>query len=410
MFTSRLRYLTAGESPGPSLTGVLDGMPAGVPLEEETVARDLARRQRGLGAGGRMKIERDTARITAGVMAGRTTGGPIAFTIENRDFANWRDKDIKPMTVPRPGHADLTGAAKYGYRDLRLSLERASARETAMRVAVGAACRALLLEFGVEVGGYVTGIGAVSCADEEPASDPAKLRARFVAAEANDVRCPDPSTYAAMQDAIEATIRDKDTLGGVVETFAIGVPVGLGSYVQADRRLDARLAGALMSVNAAKGVEVDGTTAEQEIIDIALKVDDEFVEILELGIVSPQDAVQETGFLQRPDLQVAVDVLVVVIDEDSGGAARSVRPRVGKRAVGETVSPTEGEGGTSLSAIVNEVVGSIDVRALGEEANGAQSKADFTAKMYIACKEARETLYWLRLIAATELINSERPC
>ena len=258
MFTSRLRFLTAGESHGPSLTGVLEGMPAGVPLDEETIAQQLARRQRGLGAGGRMKIERDHARITAGVMAGRTTGGPIAFSIENRDFANWRDKDIKPMTVPRPGHADLTGAAKYGYRDLRLSLERASARETAMRVAVGAACRALLLEFGVEVGGYVTGIGEVSCADEEPLSDPARLRARFVAAEANDVRCPDQSTYAAMHDAIEATIRDKDTLGGVVETFAIGVPVGLGSYVQADRRLDARLAGALMSVNAAKGVEFGG--------------------------------------------------------------------------------------------------------------------------------------------------------
>lgn len=258
MFTSRLRYLTAGESHGPCLTGVLEGMPAGVPLDQEAVARDLARRQRGLGAGGRMKIERDTARITAGVMAGRTTGGPIAFTIENRDFANWRDKDIPPMTVPRPGHADLTGAAKYGYRDLRLSLERASARETAMRVAVGAACRAMLLEFGVEVGGYVTAIGAVRCDDEEPAVEPAQLRLRFAAAEANDVRCPDRAKLDEMRAAIEATIRDKDTLGGVVEVFATGVPVGLGSYVQADRRIDARLAGALMSVNAAKGVEVGG--------------------------------------------------------------------------------------------------------------------------------------------------------
>ena len=258
MFTSRLRFLTAGESHGPSLTGVLEGMPAGVPLDEETVARDLGRRQRGLGSGGRMKIERDVARITAGVMAGRTTGGPIAFSIENRDFANWRDKDIKPMTVPRPGHADLTGAAKYGYRELRLSLERASARETAMRVAVGAACRALLLEFGVEVGGYVTAIGEVRCDDAEPAVDPALLRLRFATAEANDVRCAAEDKLAEMRAAIEQTIQEKDTIGGVIETFAVGVPVGLGSYVQADRRIDARLAGALMSVNAAKGVEVGG--------------------------------------------------------------------------------------------------------------------------------------------------------
>ncbi|MGC6489003.1 MAG: chorismate synthase [Planctomycetota bacterium] len=277
MFTSRLRFLTAGESHGPSLTAVLEGMPAGVPLDEETVAQDLARRQRGLGAGGRMKIERDQARLTAGVMAGRTTGGPIAFSIENRDFANWRDRDIKPMTVPRPGHADLTGAAKYGYRELRLSLERASARETAARVAVGAACRALLLEFGVEVGGYVTGIGEVRCDDAEPLVDPRALRRRFAAAEANDVRCPDEARRAEMQAAIAQAIENKDTLGGVVETFATGVPVGLGSYVQADRRLDARLAGALMSVNAAKGVEVGGgfatarrpgTTAQDELFQV----------------------------------------------------------------------------------------------------------------------------------------------
>jgi len=274
MFTTRLRFLTAGESHGPSLTGVLEGMPAGVPLDEATVAQQLARRQRGFGAGGRMKIESDRARITAGVMAGRTTGGPIAFLIENRDFKNWRDKDIKPMTVPRPGHADLTGAAKYGYRELRLSLERASARETAMRVAVGSACRALLLEFGVEVGGYVTSIGAVDAADKEPVVDPALLRTRFAAAESNDVRCPDQAAAAAMRAAIDQTIKDKDTIGGVVETFATGVPVGLGSYVQYDRRIDARLAAALMSVNAAKGVEIGagfdatrrpGTEAQDEL-------------------------------------------------------------------------------------------------------------------------------------------------
>ena len=258
MFTTRLRFLTAGESHGPALTGILEGVPAGLPLDEATIARDLARRQKGAGAGGRMKIESDRARVTAGVMAGRTTGGPISFVLENADHQNWRDRDVKPMTVPRPGHADLTGAAKYGYRELRLSLERASARETAMRVAVGAVCRALLLEFGVEVGGYVVGIGGVSCADDEPLHDSKRLRARFAAAEANDVRCPDQAAYAAMRQAIQQAIEDKDTLGGVVETFATGVPVGLGSYVQYDRRFDARLAAALMSVNAAKGVEIGG--------------------------------------------------------------------------------------------------------------------------------------------------------
>ena len=258
MFTSRLRFLTAGESHGPSLTSVLEGMPAGIPLSEATIAAQLGRRQQGFGAGGRMKIESDRARITAGVMAGHTTGGPIAFVIENHDYANWRDRDVDPMTVPRPGHADLTGAAKYGYRELRLSLERASARETAARVAVGAACRALLSAFDVEVGGYVAAIGAVQCPFEEPAADADALLARAAAAEQNDVRCPVPAAQEGMRAAITAAIKAKDTLGGVVEIFATGVPVGLGSYVHHDRRIDARIAGALMSVNAAKGVEIGG--------------------------------------------------------------------------------------------------------------------------------------------------------
>lgn len=255
MFTTRLRFLTAGESHGPSLTGILEGMPAGVPLDEAAIKKELGRRQQGYGSGGRMKIETDHAHITSGVMAGTTTGGPIAFVIDNADFKNWRDKDVTAMTVPRPGHADLTGAAKYGYRELRLSLERASARETAMRVAVGAACRALLGEFGIELGGYVTRIGTVDCADDEPRNDPAQLRARFAAAEGNDVRCHDPAAVDAMRQAIEATIKQKDTLGGVVEAVALGVPVGLGSHVHYDRRIDARIGGALMSIHAAKGVE-----------------------------------------------------------------------------------------------------------------------------------------------------------
>lgn len=256
MAPTRLRFLTAGESHGPCLTGILDGMPAGLRLDEATIARDLARRQHGFGAGGRMKIERDHARLTAGVMAGRTTGGPIALTIDNRDHANWASKDVAAMTVPRPGHADLTGAVKYGYRDLRLSLERASARETAMRVALGACCRALLAEFGIVVGGYVTRIGEVAVTEAETPVDPAVFAQRFSAAEANDVRCHDDAAAARMHDAIAATIAARDTLGGIVEVAALHVPPGLGSYVQLDHRLDARLAAALMSIHAVKGVEI----------------------------------------------------------------------------------------------------------------------------------------------------------
>jgi chorismate synthase len=256
MFTTRLRFLTAGESHGPSLTGILDGMPAGLRLDEATLARDLARRQAGFGAGSRMKLEHDHAHITGGVMAGLTTGGPIALVITNADHANWHDRDIAPMTVPRPGHADLTGAVKYGHHDLRLSLERASARETAMRVAIGACCRALLGEFGITVGGYVTSIGDVAVDLGDPAADPDVFEERFTTAASNDVRCPDAAAAARMHDAIAAVIRDRDTLGGIVEVAALHVPPGLGSYVQLDRRLDARLAGALMSVPAAKGVEI----------------------------------------------------------------------------------------------------------------------------------------------------------
>ncbi|HEX5052877.1 MAG TPA: chorismate synthase [Planctomycetota bacterium] len=264
MATTRLRFLTAGESHGPSLTGILEGMPAGLPLDEATIARDLARRQQGFGAGGRMKIERDHARITAGVLAGTTTGAPIALSIENRDHAAWARRDIAPMTVPRPGHADLTGAVKYGYGDLRLSLERASARETAMRVAIGAVCRTLLAEFGVTVGGYVTSIGTVHVPPSVSPVAPASFVERFAAAERSDVRCHDEQVAARMHEAIQATIGARDTIGGTIEVAALHVPPGLGSHVHWDRRLGARIAAALMSIHAVKGVEIgDGFAATQ---------------------------------------------------------------------------------------------------------------------------------------------------
>ena len=247
-----LRFLTAGESHGPQLTAILDGMAAGVAVSSEEIDRDLARRQAGYGAGPRMKIEHDHARITGGVLGGRTTGAPLALTIDNLDHEKWKDRDIAPLTVPRPGHADLTGAIKYGYRELRLALERASARETAARVAVGAICRKFLGEFGIVIGSYVVAIGSV----EARLADEASYLDRFAQADQSDVRCPDPIAAETMHAEIRAAMDAKDTLGGITEVVALNVPPGLGSYVQWDRRLSARLIGALSSVPAMKGVEI----------------------------------------------------------------------------------------------------------------------------------------------------------
>jgi len=246
-----LRFLSAGESHGPQVNVILDGIPAGLSLSGEDLAGDLARRQIGYGAGPRMRIERDAGQITGGVMAGITIGAPIAITVPNLDHEKWKGVAIDPMTVPRPGHADLTGWLKYGLADLRFALERASARETAARVAAGAVCRKLLAEFGIRVGSYVVGIGSVA-ADLERMS----LDERIAHAEASPVRCPDPEASAAMEEQIRAAIQAKDTLGGSFEVAAIGVPPGLGSYAQWDRRLGARLAAAVMSIQAIKGVEI----------------------------------------------------------------------------------------------------------------------------------------------------------
>lgn len=247
-----IRFLTAGESHGPRLTAILEGMPAGIPVEPDYINHQLARRQEGYGSGGRMNIERDEAQITSGIAAGLTTGAPIAMTVENRDYKNWREKDITPMTTPRPGHADLTGAIKYGYSDLRIALERASARETTMRVAVGAICMRFLQEFGIKIGGYVTQIGA----EVATLGADLSLEARIEQAEESDVRCPDTESTERMHAAIRQAKIDKDTLGGVMEIVAIGVPPGLGSHVHYDRRLDARIVGAMVSVHAMKGAEI----------------------------------------------------------------------------------------------------------------------------------------------------------
>lgn len=256
---SRLRWATAGESHGPELVAFIEGIPAGLNILEEDLARDLARRQKGFGRGGRMKIERDTAEIVSGVRGGETLGSPIAVRIVNRDFENWKGRmgaepfatPPEKVTRPRPGHADLAGSLKYDRTDVRDVLERASARETAARVALGAIARAFLAKVGIEVLAHVTRIGEVEAAPHDGDLTGVRDRAR-----ASEMACADATAEEAMKRAILDAAHDKDTLGGVFEVIARGVPIGLGSHIQWDRRLDGRIAQALMSIQAIKGVEI----------------------------------------------------------------------------------------------------------------------------------------------------------
>ncbi|MFA7060487.1 MAG: chorismate synthase [Pedobacter sp.] len=255
-----LRYLTAGESHGPQLTAIIEGMPAGVPLVVETINLDLSRRQQGYGRGGRMKIEKDTADILSGVRWGTTLASPITLAVKNRDWENWLEKmsplslyrdDSLAVTRPRPGHADLTGALKYDHADVRNILERSSARETAVRVAVGAVAKSLLRAFDIYVGGFVTEVGGVIAAHPD-----LPLEQLWQMAAESELFCCDASAELEMKRMIDAAQFSGDTLGGVVEVHVLGTPPGLGSYVHWDRKLDARLSMALMSIQAIKGVEV----------------------------------------------------------------------------------------------------------------------------------------------------------
>ena len=257
-----LRYLTAGESHGQFLTAILEGVPSNLPLSFEDIDRELERRQKGYGRGDRMGIERDKANITSGVRHGVTIGGPITIVIANRDWDNWRftmaigaeekGKDLRPpFHRPRPGHADLAGALKYNHQDLRNVLERASARETAARVAVGAVCKRLLREFGIQVISHVVEIGGVKAL--EPGFP---FMETFERAEASPVRCADHEASEIMVERIEEARDSGTSVGGVFEVIALHVPPGLGSYIQWDLRLDGRLAQALMSIQAIKGVEI----------------------------------------------------------------------------------------------------------------------------------------------------------
>jgi len=273
---SRLRYLTAGESHGPGLVGILEGLPAGLPVEAADIDRDLARRQRGYGRGGRMKIEQDAAEILSGIRFGRTLGSPVGLLIRNRDFASWTARmqvapggpDPRPVNVPRPGHADLAGGLKYGHtEDLRNVLERASARETAMRVALGGLARAFLRDIGIQVGSWVRSIGTAE--GVPPQGHAAQLlredaEGLALLADQTETRALDEESSRCFVEAIDEARRRRDTIGGVIEVVATHVPVGLGSHVHWDRKLDGRLARALMSIPAIKAVEIgDGWAAAQ---------------------------------------------------------------------------------------------------------------------------------------------------
>jgi len=252
------RFLTAGESHGKSLTAIIEGTPAGLALSEDDIAADLRRRQVGHGRGARQQIEQDRAEIVAGVRHGRTLGSPIALLIANRDWENWRDvmaveapaSPVEKLTRLRPGHADLAGVMKYAQDDVRPILERASARETAARVAVGAVARRLLSEFAIQVRSHTVAIGGV---EAKVAGEP-----DWQAVEDSPVRCADPQAAQRMVAAVDAAREEGDSLGGVIEIWATGAPIGLGSHVHWDRRLDGLLARALMSIPSVKGVEIGG--------------------------------------------------------------------------------------------------------------------------------------------------------
>ena len=267
----RFRFLTSGESHGQALGTIVEGVPAGLPLTADAIALDLARRQRGYGRGARQAIEQDRAEILSGVRHGLTLGSPIQLLVRNRDWANWTqvmavepltddaaaallaaaeegNKRAMPVTRVRPGHADLAGALKYGFNDVRNVLERSSARETTARVAAGAVARAFLAELGIEIWSFTSEVGGV-------ALDPAGATRSRDEADASPLRCPDPAAETAMMARIDEARSNGDSVGGVFEVVARGVPIGLGSYVHWDRRLDAALAAAVMSINIIKGVE-----------------------------------------------------------------------------------------------------------------------------------------------------------
>ena len=249
------RFMTAGESHGICLTAIIDGFPAGLLVDIDKLNHELSRRQRGYGRSHRQNIEKDQVEFLGGVQYGETTGAPISLRINNQDWNNWKDwwssRELPKLTIPRPGHADYAGMIKYGVEDARIVLERASARETAARVAVGALAKQFLEEFNIFIGSYVNSIGEVEA--QIPSLNQSAL---WDLAEKSDVHCPDKDASVKMCEAIDRARRNKDTIGGIFTVSTTNLPVGLGSYVQWDRKLDASLAAAVMSIPAIKGVEI----------------------------------------------------------------------------------------------------------------------------------------------------------
>ncbi len=257
-----LRFLTAGESHGKALTVIIEGMPAGIPISIEFINQELAKRQTGAGSGGRMLIEKDEVEILSGVRFGKTIASPIALLVNNKDHANWGEKmseaqqsqevmDSARVTAPRPGHADLAGVQKYGFDDVRNVLERASARETTMRVAAGAVFKQFLLTKGIEIASHTLQIGQIMVQKKYTFADVQEVYKKDP-----NIRCVDLSASEAMRELIQTTRLEKDTLGGVIEIWATGVPVGLGSYVHWDRKIDGQIAQAIMSIPSVKAVEI----------------------------------------------------------------------------------------------------------------------------------------------------------
>lgn len=249
-----ITFLTAGESHGPKLTGIIEGIPAGFSLNIAALNNDLARRQQGFGRGGRMKIEKDQVSITAGYQNNLTTGAPIAIEINNIDYKNWQDRNITPMSIPRPGHGDYVGALKYDHHDLRVSLERSSARETAMRTAVGSICKQILGNFGIKILGYTTRIGHISF-DTSKAFDK-DYEEFYENSLQNEFAFADLSQIENIKNHINQVMHQKDTLGGIFEIIGINIPPGLGSYVHYEHKLDGQLAQAMLSIPAMKAFEI----------------------------------------------------------------------------------------------------------------------------------------------------------
>ena len=247
-----IRFLTSGESHGPELTGIIEGLPSGFLVTKEYIDSFLQRRQKSLGSGGRMNIESDQVEISSGIINNLTTGGPITLKIKNNDWKNWKDKDIDPYVVPRPGHADLVGTAKYDAKDIRLILERSSARETAMRCAIGAIAAQILENFDIHICGYVSGIGSLEYLYK--GTDGIKNLQNKVTKSL--VSCPDDKISKEMENEIKLARKKKDTLGGSITTIATGVPPTLGSFVHWDRKLDANMARIFMSIQSVKAVEI----------------------------------------------------------------------------------------------------------------------------------------------------------